>query len=376
MATIQEAIPAGGRRAGGLATEPTANRLKPVKLWAIFGVFFLSIEVIAIGGWLLSGPERTPSGPDPLPGYMSFFVHFFEIGSVVGGAVFAYYFLIRPWRREGRITLDGLLCIVFVSTFWQDSLLNYFQPWYTWNNAFFNLGAWYPWVPGWLSPNSSVTVEPLLLGLPIYMYFNLGGAILLCRFMRMVKERRPQVGPVGLIAACWIAALAFDLLVEIPSLRTGVWAYPGGIEWLTLFHGHYYQFPIYEGLLVATWFTALASCRYFRNDKGQTFGERGLDELRVKGPKKTGVRFLALVGIINFAVMVAYSIPSAIVGLYSSPWPEDITSRSYFMNGAYCGEKKNQACGGPGVPIPRRDSAHLSPDGTLIPAGTKWTPYW
>ena len=373
MASVQEAAPPGERLARTAVVEPAVNKLRPVKLWAVVGVLFLIVEAIAIGGWLTSdGFTRTPAGPDPLPGYMNFFVRFWEIGGLFFGAIFLYFFMIRPWRREGHITLDGLLCIVFISAYWQDTLDNFFQPWFVYNSAFLNFGAWDPYILGWLSPNSGVMPEPIVWDMPLYLYFCFGGSIFCCWCMRKAKERWPQLGPAGLIGISFGVALVFDVVVEIPWLRMGLYSYPGSIDWLTLFHGHYYQYPIYEAFLIAAWLTGFACCRYFKNDKGQTLAERGIDELRVKGARRTGLRLLALTGIINTSFMLMYSLPSAIIGLYNSPWPEDVTSRSYFMNGAYCGPDKQQACSGPGVPVPRRDSAHLSPDGRLIvPEGTR-----
>jgi hypothetical protein len=75
------------------------------------------------------------------------------------------------------------------------------------------------------------------------------------------------------------------------------------------------------------------------------------------------VQFLALAGAIN-ATFLLYNVPAAISGLYASPWPEDITRRSYFTNGI-CGSGTTYACSGPAIPIPRPDSLHVTPNGEL-----------
>ncbi len=44
-----------------------------------------------------------------------------------------WFFFIRPWRRERRITLDGMLLLSMGLMFFQDPLLNYFNTWCTYN---------------------------------------------------------------------------------------------------------------------------------------------------------------------------------------------------------------------------------------------------
>ena len=50
------------------------------------------------------------------------------------GLPFALWlFLIRPWWRERRITLDGMLLVSMGLMFFQDPMLNYFNTWCTYN---------------------------------------------------------------------------------------------------------------------------------------------------------------------------------------------------------------------------------------------------
>jgi hypothetical protein len=354
-----------------------SRRFRPVVAWATLGLVFLTIEIVALTGWFTSGDfKRTPPGPTPVPSYIEVGSHVMEAIGVVALPIFLYYFLIRPWRRERHITTDGLFCLAFFTVFWQDSLPNYFQPWLTYNAVLFNRGAWDPHILGWLSPNGNLMAEPLIWVLPVYVYCCFGIVLISCWLTRKVRARWPQLGTAGLLALWFCAFFVVDLIVEPPWLAVGLYAYPGAIEWLTLFHGHYYQFPIYEAVMVGLWWTVMTSLRYFKNDKDETIAERGIDRVRVTGRAKTVVRFLALVGAVNIG-QLSYNIPAALFGLYASPWPKDITDRSYLTNGLcgpnaedYTGVKN--ACSGPAVPIPRRDSARLGPDGTLVvPAGTE-----
>jgi hypothetical protein len=186
--------------------------------------------------------------------------------------------------------------------------------------------------------------------------------------MRKAKARWPNLNNFSLIALCAGCVLVGDAIIEPLWMMLGFYTYPGPLGPI-LFKGHYYQWPLIDGILVACWVTSMACIRYFINDKGENLGERGLHQLRVTGTKKTIVHLLALNGAMTMAFM-AYDVPAAVVGLYSSPWPKDITSRSYFLDGL-CGPGTNRACPGPAIPVPRRDSAHVGVNGDLvIPAGT------
>lgn len=355
---------------GGSQFEPP--RFKPVKAWAWLGVVFLTVEIIAMSGWVLSGDmKRTPTGPTPIPDWMRWTAHGWEVLGLFAYAWFLWVFLIKPWRREGHITLDGLFCIVFQTMYWQDSLLNYFQTWCTYNTVFWNLGAWDPHILGWLSPNGNLMAEPLIWVMPIYVTLVFGPVVTGCWAMRKIRARYPQMGNVGLLASVFGLFVIFDLIMEPAFLRLGYYSYPGAIRSLSLFPGTYYQFPLYEAIIWPATYTVWAGLRYFKNDKGQTIAERGVEDLKVGPKQKTWVRWLALTGVCNLIFMVVYSLPAAIAGLHADPWPEDVTKRSYLTDG-FCGPGTEYACPGPNVPIPRPDSAHLGPNGELVvPNGTK-----
>jgi hypothetical protein len=156
-----------------------------------------------------------------------------------------------------------------------------------------------------------------------------------------------------------------DVILEPVLLMLGAIAYPGTVKWLTIFSGHYFQFPIYEGVLFGGLMTVWASLRYFKNDRGQTLVERGVENLKVSPRKKTGIRFLALSGVCNLAFLVLYNVPMAMLSLHGGPWPNDVTSRSYLTN-ELCGPGTTYACASPSIPTPRGHSAHVSPNGELV----------
>jgi hypothetical protein len=354
----------------GFRIEPQeGRRLRSVVGWAWLGAAFLAVEAWAIGGWLLSGDATpTPRGTTPVPDWMLVSIRTIEAATGIGMLAVFWFFLVRPWLRDRSITRDGWMCLVFCSMAWQDSLLNYFQHWFAYNAALFNFGSWNSHVLGWMSPHGNRIANPLLFyggyGSVIFAGVVLGNA-----FVRRVVARRPGLTRPQIVGVTFGFYAVFGM-IEMVFLRAGMYAYPGGIKGLTLFHGHYYQYPVYEGLAFVSLMTAWGCMRWFRNDRGETLAERGMEHIGGSERRRTFIRVLAFAGLGNFIFVVCYSGPMAIAGLYSDPWPADVVKRSYLTDGL-CGPGTDYACAGPSVPIPRRGSAHLRPDGTLAPAGQK-----
>lgn len=351
--------------AGGTSIGAAHRTVRPVIGWALLGVLFLVIEGVSLGGWVLYGDAKSTSpGPSPVPDWMRFTIGTVEVIAPIVGVVFIYLFMIRPWRREGHITTDGLLMIGFLTIFWQDPMANCFQTWFVWNPQWVNLGSWTTHVPGWLSPGANRGIWPLLYGPPGYIFGVFGAAVLGCAVMRKSRARWPTMGNLGIVMICYAMFVALDLGMDFVGLFAGFYTFPGGIEWLTLFHGHYYQLPIYHVLLAALWWLAFACFRFFRDSEDRLVVERGIERTGLTGWKRSGLKLLAIIAALNLGSMI-YNVPASISGLYASPWPKEITDVSY-RNGGMCGPGTSYACPGPGVPIPRRDSAHLGPTGKLV----------
>ncbi|HYH48888.1 MAG TPA: spirocyclase AveC family protein [Acidimicrobiia bacterium] len=352
---------------------PFAERkTRPVILWAALGAFFVALQIYVFSDWILSGKAvRTPPGPTPVPTFMKICAVAWGIVGVPATALVVYHFLIKQWRRAGHLTLDGMFVIASILMYWQDPLSNYFQWSFTYNAYYPNWGSWVESVPGWMSPNGHRLAEPPFIMGPIYIYMVFGMMVVGCAVMRKAKSRWPQLGAGGLIAVCVAFFIVFDAILEPLFLTTGFYIYVHAIEGWTLFEGRYFQFPIYEPIFWGVCWAALTCLRYFKDDKGHTIVERGVDRVGVSARAKTAVRLLAVVGCTNLIFLVGYNIPYSWFALHTSSWPKDITDRSYLTNGI-CGPGTTYACPGPDVPINRPGAIHISPDGTLVvPPGAK-----
>jgi hypothetical protein len=191
--------------------------------------------------------------------------------------------------------------------------------------------------------------------------------------MRRARRRWPGISTAGLVGICFAAMCVFDIVLEgLIWLPLGVFEYPGG-HW-AIFPDTYHKYPLNEMLTIGAVFTAIASLRFFVNDRGETVVERGIDQVRGSPGRKVLLRALAVTAAIHVFMFLAYNVPNTFIGQNADEWPADLQKRSYFTNNL-CGEGTNRSCPGPGVPHIRDRSAYPSADGkSVISQGTELPP--
>ena len=339
------------------------------RIWATVGALVLALTLYLLVRWV-SGPffEPVAGGPTDPPMYMK--IPLIANAAVLWvGAPFAlWFFIIRPWLRERRITLDGMLLVSMGLMMFQDPILNYYSTWCTYNAWLFNRGSWAPYVPGWVAheePGHTVP-EPLLTNIPGYAYGVLLLTIVGCLIMRKIKSRWPAISNLRLVLATYAIAIAFDFVMEaLIMLPTGFYSYPGAIQELSINAGTYYQYPIYEGFMWGGVQTALCCLRFFTDDRGRTLVERGLDSVRGGVVKQQFIRFLAIFGGVSACFFLFYNVPATWLGMHADAWPEDVQQRSYF-NPGICGEGTERPCPNPDLPLPTKHSGFVNHDGELV----------
>jgi hypothetical protein len=356
----------GGAAALGAEVQPSADR---IKIWAVVGGAIVVLQLYVWIRWI-TGPyfERVPAGPSDPPIYMKIPLIANAAVLWVGLPFALWYFIIRPWVRERRITLDGMLLVSMGLMFFQDPLLNYFNTWCTYNTWLFNRGSWSSDIPGWVSPEEPgrQVAEPLLTNVPGYAYGVLLITIVGCWVMRKIKARWPNITNLRLILVTYAIAFVFDFVMEgLVMLPIGFYTYPGAIRSVSFNAGTYYQWPIYEGLMWGGVQAALCCLRYFTDDRGRTVVERGLDNVRGGFARQQFTRFLAIFAAVSACFFVFYNVPAQWIGMHSDPWPEDHQKRSYF-NGGICGDGTDVPCPNPVLPIPTKRSGFINTDGQLV----------
>jgi multisubunit Na+/H+ antiporter MnhB subunit len=294
----EPALAGGDPRAGG------------VSVWAVVGALWLLFIGQALIRWVSSSWAFHPApilGPDHFSNGLLITLRVIEGFSVVILVLTVWGFLIKPWRREGRIQLDGMIVIgaLFASAI--DPVINYFHYTFAWNAHAFNEGTWLNFFPNSQGPNRYG--EGFVWFVPQYLYLGIGLASIESWLIMRQRERNPNASNVRTFALATLAIFVLDIFIEQLFIRTKVYAFPRGWKLLTLWPGREYQFPINESLSVAAYSLGFTWLRMSARDSpdGLSVIERGIHRIRPR--LRTGVRLLAVTGFCAVWAAVAYFIP-------------------------------------------------------------------
>ena len=333
-------------------TASPASAVQPVQIWSSIGTLLLALQIYFTIKWIGSDQfVAVPSGPDLPPQWMQ---NVLNVGQIVMTIIWCfsfYWFVLRPWLRERRLTTDSYIMLGCTLASGWDALSNVGQYWFTYNSYLVNRGSMLGVMPITLSPHAAGANEawPLFFINTLYGNFVVV-ALLMCILLRFVKDEW-QVGTFGLIAICFGLGAIADFIIEgLILLPLGFWTYAGG-HW-AINADTYYKFPLHEAICAGSVFASLTCLRFFIDDKGQTICERGLDKIVASPAQKSFMRATAVLGGTISIFIITYHIPQGFLALHSTAWPDDVVNRSYFTN-RICGPQVNLACPGPAVPIAR-----------------------
>jgi Spirocyclase AveC-like len=353
----------------------------PVKWWAAAGALYVVIEVVVLTRWV-TGPlfKTVPVGPTPVPTFMKIAIMFFQVTCLPAALLCLYFLAVRPWRRDGKLSVDGALTIAFATLPFQDCLSSYSGHWLTYNSWAVNFGSWVnsvPFATAKAAPGAMLVEPILIIPAGVYVWVFVLAMLLGAWVMRSARNRWPHLSAVKLGAICVAAMWVLDIILEgVIFMPLGVWEYPGGH--FNIFPNTYHKFPLTEMITAGSVFAAVAILRFFKNDRGETLADRGVESLKVSDRRKSVLRALALIGAVNVMFFVLYNVLNTWTATRSAEWPTDLQKRSYLTD-FVCGHGTDQMCPGPAVPQYRNDnrnpnggSAHLGPNGNLvIPPDTK-----
>lgn len=367
MAIVQAPNARSTQTEGPGVSQQTPARIRPIFWWAGLGAAFLAFAAYLIIAWLAAGePARVSPGPTKLPAAMKIALSTQQWGLFAGMLLLIWFKAVRPKLKTGSFTLDGLIILSFAVLWWSDPLYNYFTPGFNYNAYFFNLGSWIGHVPGWMSPNPTKIPQPLLWLPGVYTCAFYLMVLATCTIMRKARDRFPTYSGVTLWFIAFVPMMVLGTLWEAAFMVMGSHQYGSSIRALALNAGHYYAFPVYQGITASLLYTTWGAMRFFRDDRGQSFAERGAERLHLPAWTKDWTRFFAVSGAITAIFFAFYHIPNAMIAQRGSAWPQDVQKRSYFTSGV-CGPGTDIACPDPRVPFPRGSSSlRIAPDGSLV----------
>jgi hypothetical protein len=329
-------------------------RTQAVVAWALIGFALICFELVTVLIWIL-GPNFKPTEPGPDFIAQSTLNTFFWLQAFVATGALAgvWYWIIKPSIAAKRLTTDAMMAISCWSLVFYDCSMNYTSPTVLYNSHMLNMGSWTAgswW--SWVSPNGNLLPEPLLITGPGYLCLVFSQVLLVCWLLNKAKARWPSLGFFGILATIVLGMTIVDSLIEVVLLSTGLYAYPGGIRSLTVFAGETYQFPLTEGLTFGgLGIGALTALRFFKNDRGQTWAEHGIEQLKLGSRNLQRVRFLAIYGFCHLSFIVLFTIPNQWLAIHSDPFPRGYPS--YMINHLCVYGANQNECPGPGVLMPR-----------------------
>ena len=330
--------------------------------WAWVGAIWFALICYSLTMWIVSG-QATPTVPvDAEPWRVTVF-RVVEISSCVSALMVFYYVVYQPKRKTGRFSSAGLVCLAAFTCWYQDPLLNYIVPCALASSIFTNLGSWSAFFPGAIAPNINRVPEGLFLGC-VYIGAMPGIIYSVLWFMQKWKGKFPGTSSWGVLLAGFGFSIIMNLVLELPSVYLQMWGYPGAIRSLTFWAGQTYQYPVYEGVFLSLTFVTWAAVLYFKNEQGQRCFEKGLERVKVGNGSKTGIRYLALVGLFQTIFLTTYFVPTWLFSLHQDAWVENFPKH---LTNNVCGPGSGIICPGPGIPIFRgKGGLVISPDGNLV----------
>lgn len=345
----------------------TPKRTRMVSWWAGTGLAFLAFAAYLIISWIVAGePARVPPGPTPLPGWMKVCLEIQQWGLFAGMLALIWFKAVRPRLRTGTVPFDGLMVISFALMWWSDPFYNYFTPGFNYNAYFINLGSWVGHAPGWMSPNPTQIAQPLIWLPGVYTCAFFLMVVIVNWIFRTLRRRWPAISPASMWLLAFVPMMIVGTFWEATFMMMGSHSYASTIHGFSLNPGRYYEFPIYQGITASLLYTTWGAMRFFRDDRGRSFAERGIDQINASAAVKGLMRFLAVSGAITGIFFAFYHLPNAVIALRGDAWPQDVQQRSYFVT-KLCGPASDVACPDPRVPFPRgRDSLRIGPDGSLV----------
>src|ERR1700758_202131 len=204
------------RRAHASQTVDAAPRTSaPVKWWAAVGAVYLVFLVAVLTRWVISPLFKTvPVGPTPVPTFMKVAIVFFEVISIPAILACFYFLVVRPWRRDGKLSVDGALTIAFATLWFQDPLSAYSGPWFTYNSWALNYGSRGHRVPHATAKAApgAMLVEPILIVPGAYVYCFVVAMFAGSWVMRTARNRWPHLSAVKLVVICLAAMFIFARL--------------------------------------------------------------------------------------------------------------------------------------------------------------------
>lgn len=290
-----------------------ARRWAPVHWLFGLGVACLAVEAWTLTAWLADGPHGVTTHRDR--GDASWWVARAWEGGLVVLALVMVAYLVRSYRRDGRLGFDHQFALAGLLTMWSDPIVNYYAPLFSYSTQWTNVNTWLGHVPFVINPDAGRLAWPYLSTGILYVFVVPAAAIVGCWVVRKLKDRQPGISNARCIAVLVVFAAALDLVYEGALYQANLWTWIG-LPNQFLILGGAHKYPWIEYVTGIIWFVVYTLIRYHVDDKGRRLHERGLEAYSPR--RRFAISQVALIALFHVGVVVA-TIPLWIVGFYSGP---------------------------------------------------------
>jgi hypothetical protein len=334
MSTI--AAPRAG--APARAERPTA-----AKVLAGFGLLVVLYEAVTWGRWLAAGPEQITqyrdTGATAWTAARCYEVAVLFVAIALGTKV------VRECRRQRRLTLDAQLLIGGVAALFWDPFGNFIQPAFFYSSDWLNLNSWTGFAPLVVNPDASRMPEPVFIML-VYPFGLLAFAMGTNALMRLARGRRPGWSDGRVLAVGAVGAFLAGVALEAPMFLMHLWSLPGAPRELSLFDNAH-RYAAVEFLTTGMVFAGWAAVRFFRDDEGRAFTERGV------GPAGAVLAMVAWCSILLLVLQLIVSVFAFRADPYPSAFPRHLVNGMCDV-GATTHTRYGPCPGSPGFRLPTR----------------------
>ena len=325
----------------------TAQKITPVYYWATFGVAMVLLQTYVYASWIMSPDFRpVPTGIDPVPDNIKFWAFVLQAAITTLGIAMVIW-VVRQCYQQKRFTFDAMLLIGWTSCFWLDPVPNYIRPQVFFNSYYVNFGSWVEHIPGWVAPTGALLPNAMFAEGMAFVA-NIFGSLVACIVMRWAQQTWKLSNFRTYLVGVAMSMMVF-LIMEECMIRAGWLAWPGVIQALSLHAGTVYQMPLTEVLLCGIFLGGfMAALRYFKDDRGLSIVERGIERVEFGGAAfKRALSLFAVIGFCNLG-WILYNLTTIPLALFSDDMPAGFPS---YMTNNMCGSKEINLCPSKSAPI-------------------------
>jgi hypothetical protein len=323
------------------ASAATRQRIGVARVLAWLGAAVACYELVTWGRWLAAGPQQITQYRDTHVAAWTA-ARCYEV-AILLVAIALSAVVVSQCRSDRRLTLDAQLLIGGVAALFFDPFGNFVQPAFFYSSDWLNLNSWTGFAPAVVNPDASRMPEPVFIML-VYPFGLLAFAMITNRVMAAVARARPGWSAGRVLAAGTAFAVLCGMALEAPMFLLDLWSLPGAPRTLSLFDNAH-RYSAVEFLTTGMVFAGWAGVRYFKDDQGRAFTERGVG--------RTG-SVLAMVGWCA-SLLIVLQLIVTLFAFHASPYPAQFPR--HLVNGmcnvgATQGTRYGPCPGSPGFHMP------------------------